>query len=313
MQLSSLRYVLEVERTGSITQAAKNLYMGQPNLSKAIKELERDIGVTLFARTAKGVVPTAQGEQFLNYARTIISQMDELENMYRPPAAREIHLNICVPRDEAVLAAFSKFVQEQKGCYDLTLHEEDALSSILSIATGECSFGVIRLQSLQEEYYFNRMREKGILWEPVWEFRMMLLFSAQHPLASEKEILYHMLGAYPEIVCSEQVQSPIVLTQVRKGACMAQERKRITVTDRLSQLYLLRQVEGAYAWVSSLSQEKLREHGLVQRRCALSGMVYHDYFIYPDSGRPSDLQRRFLTILREEIQALGIPSEKSAV
>ena len=61
MNLTYLKYVVEVEKSGSITGAAQNLYMGQPNLSKAIKELENDIGITLFKRTAKGVVPTRQG------------------------------------------------------------------------------------------------------------------------------------------------------------------------------------------------------------------------------------------------------------
>ena len=79
MNLQQLRYAVEVAKTGSITAAAKNLYMGQPNLSKSIRELEAELGITLFERTARGVAPTKNGEDFLGYARSIIAQMESLE------------------------------------------------------------------------------------------------------------------------------------------------------------------------------------------------------------------------------------------
>ena len=81
MNFLHIKYIVEVENTGSITKAANNFYMGQPYLSKAIKELEAEIGITIFKRTAKGVIPTKKGAEFLTYAKTILSQMDELESL----------------------------------------------------------------------------------------------------------------------------------------------------------------------------------------------------------------------------------------
>ena len=71
-----LQYAVEVEKTGSITQAAGNLYMDQPNLSKAIKTLEESLGAPIFKRTSKGVVPTARGRIFLEYARNVLAQLE---------------------------------------------------------------------------------------------------------------------------------------------------------------------------------------------------------------------------------------------
>ena len=82
--IQHLRYAVEVEKTGSISRAAENLFMGQPHLSKAIRELEEDMNITIFNRTSKGVVPTPQGAQFLEYARNILMQIDELESLYKP-------------------------------------------------------------------------------------------------------------------------------------------------------------------------------------------------------------------------------------
>ena len=83
MNILHLKYAVEVAKTKSISKAAENLYMGQPNLSRAIKELEESLGITIFDRTPKGITLTPQGEEFLQYARRIISQVDEVEQMYK--------------------------------------------------------------------------------------------------------------------------------------------------------------------------------------------------------------------------------------
>ncbi|MEG1603495.1 MAG: LysR family transcriptional regulator, partial [Cloacibacillus sp.] len=105
--IQHLRYAVEVERTGSISRAAENLYMGQPHLSKAIRELEEDMNITIFNRTTKGVAPTPQGERFLEYARNILAQIDELESLYKPSGARSF--SISLPRASYAAAAFAKF------------------------------------------------------------------------------------------------------------------------------------------------------------------------------------------------------------
>ena len=71
-----LKYALEIAKTHSISKAAENLYMGQPNLSRAIKELEDSIGAVIFERSAKGIIVTEDGEKFLQYARRILAQVD---------------------------------------------------------------------------------------------------------------------------------------------------------------------------------------------------------------------------------------------
>ncbi|MDE7194471.1 MAG: LysR family transcriptional regulator, partial [Oscillospiraceae bacterium] len=83
MNILHLKYAVEVEKTRSISKAAENLYMGQPNLSRAIKELEESLGITVFKRTTKGISITPDGEEFLRRARRIVSQVEEMEDIYR--------------------------------------------------------------------------------------------------------------------------------------------------------------------------------------------------------------------------------------
>jgi molybdenum-dependent DNA-binding transcriptional regulator ModE len=110
MNILHLRYAIEVEKTGSISQAAANLYMGQPNLSKAIKELETTLDITIFKRTSKGVVPTKKGQEFLNYAKNLLSQIEEMESLYKPAQANKQRFNISIPRASYITHAFVKFV-----------------------------------------------------------------------------------------------------------------------------------------------------------------------------------------------------------
>ena len=86
MNTLHFKYAVEVERTRSISKAAENLFMAQPNLSKAIKELEDSLGITIFQRTSKGVVPTQQGAEFLKYAKNILTELDKMESIYVPDA-----------------------------------------------------------------------------------------------------------------------------------------------------------------------------------------------------------------------------------
>lgn len=83
MNIMYLRYAVEVEKTHSINKAAENLYMGQPNLSRAIKDLEESLGITIFDRTPRGMKVTADGEEFLQHAKRILKQIDEVDQLYQ--------------------------------------------------------------------------------------------------------------------------------------------------------------------------------------------------------------------------------------
>ena len=98
MNILHLKYAVEVAKTQSISKAAENLYMGQPNLSRAIKELEESLGITIFKRTSKGITTTPDGDEFLQKARRIVSQVEEVEEIYRNGRVKKQTFSVCVPR-----------------------------------------------------------------------------------------------------------------------------------------------------------------------------------------------------------------------
>ena len=105
MNILHMKYAVEVAKAGSINKAAESLFVAQPNLSRAIKELEADLGITIFDRSAKGMVLTIEGREFVNYAQQILHQIDAVEHIYKRGKAKKqkwktsvfYEYSICIP------------------------------------------------------------------------------------------------------------------------------------------------------------------------------------------------------------------------
>jgi len=86
MTLQQLKYIITIAETGSITTAAQRLFIAQPSLSKSVAELEKEMGITIFNRSNRGVYLSEDGTKFLSYARQIVEQAELLENEYKSTA-----------------------------------------------------------------------------------------------------------------------------------------------------------------------------------------------------------------------------------
>lgn len=146
MNTQHLKYAIEVERTGSITQAADNLYIGQPSLSKALKELEESLGIAIFKRTSKGAVPTAQGERFLVYAREVLRQVEKMESLARAEHLTAQLFHITVPRVSYINAAVKRFLSGMKADSEMQIRvqQASALRAVQHVSEGVSEIAVIR-------------------------------------------------------------------------------------------------------------------------------------------------------------------------
>ena len=109
MNILHMKYAVEVAKVGSLNKAAETLLIAAPNVSRSIKELEADIGISIFERTTKGMELTPEGEEFINYAKGILNQIDEVENFYKKGSAKKQKFSISVPRACYISEAFSQF------------------------------------------------------------------------------------------------------------------------------------------------------------------------------------------------------------
>ena len=237
MKIEHLKYAIEVEKTGLISKAAENLYMNQPHLSRAIKELEENVGIKIFNRTPKGVVPTKDGADFLVYAKNIAEQIDEVERMYKHRDVNMHKFDVSVPMACYVAQAFIEFVTEISNgkSLDISYRETNSLLAVESVLNNDNNIAIIRYQTLYEKYFLQFLEENGLCAEPIWEFKYFLIMSVQHPLAVEKEIEYKDLSDFIEITHGYLTIPTLpqsVLQEIHRGG---KRKKEIAVFERESQ------------------------------------------------------------------------------
>lgn len=301
MNLTHLKYMVEVERHGSITKAAAALYMGQPNLSKAIKELELEFGVPIFKRSAKGVVPTEKGKELLLHAKAILSQVEKMEQLSREDDRSSLEFSLLLPRASYISHAFTLFLNEVDAVEKMNIKfkETNSMSAIDLVADCEYNLGIIRYPINYEAFFLSAIEEKGLKAREVWTYDYVLLMSAKSPLARAPEIRASILDDYIEILHGDNIVPNISQTFLKKDAQLGSSRRHIFVYERGSQFDILCTVSNSYMWVSPLPREVLRRYGLVQKPCADLIKRNRDLLIYQGNYRLSQTEKLFIDTLDE--------------
>lgn len=308
MKIEHLKYALEVEKTGLISKAAENLYLNQPYLSKAIRELEDNIGIKIFNRSPKGVIPTKDGKEFLMYAKNIVSQISEVENMYKHRDADTHKFEVSVPMACYVAQAFIEFIKEiaDRKSIDISYHETNSLVAIQSVVNNDNNIAIIRYQSIYEKYFMQFLEENNLSVEPLWEFEYQLIMSVQHPLAMEKEIEYSDLDKYIEITHGYLTVPSMPHEKAMEIRRQSNERKKIAVFERESQFELLRNIHDTYMWTSPTPANILNTMPLVEKKCNMENNTYKDVLIYRSGYSPNRQEKLFMSKVKKVIQKLQI-------
>lgn len=304
MNLQHLRYMVEVERVGSITRAAANMFMGQPNLSKAIKEVENEIGITVFNRSAKGVFPTDKGAQFLEYARTILGQLEKIEGLKRTDEDGVVRFGISVPRASYITHAFTEFVNslDKSGGISIDFRETNSMESISNVCDSTSSLAVIRYNVENEEYFMSMLAEKNLRSELLLKFNFRVLISADDPLAHGGDITADSLEDYIEILHGDYEVPYLSAAYTRKND--SRRMRKIFVYERGSQFDILTEVPRSFMWVSPMPRDILTRQNLRQLQCKGGSRKYVDCLIYPAAGRLNKYELDFINRLynvRDEV------------
>lgn len=303
MNIEHLRYILEVDRTGSISQAAENLFMGQPNLSKAIKELEKTLNITIFKRNSKGVDTTPKGREFLRYAKGILQQYEEIEALGRQNDETVQELRISVPRASYIVAAFTTFLTKLEDTpLRIDFKETNALRTIRHVTDCRSSLGIIRCRAEYQNYFAKLLNENNLDWQEVLSFRYLLLVSNTHPLAGCDVAAEKDLQPYIEIVHGDTAL-PYMQNLNETEHDPGLGNKKIYVYERGSQFDLLARVPNTYMWVSPMPEDLLRRNNLKQKQCADSP-EFKDLLIFPKGKPHTPLETLFLEELSGSVREI---------
>lgn len=297
MNILHLKYAVEIEKSNSISKAAEKLFMAQPNLSRAIKELEDGLGITIFNRTSKGITVTPDGEEFLKYARRIIMQVDKVEEMYKHGRKQKQEFSVCVPRAGYIASAFSEFAKKistelPAGIY---YNETDSISAIDNVTNEECNLSIVRYQAVFDRYYRSLFAEKHLNVEVIADFSYILIMSENHPLADKDNIALRDLADYIEICHADPYVPSLPAVEAKKTELSEFIDKRIYVYERASQFDLLEKVPHTFMWLSPIPDEQLKSHHLVVKSCGENVRTYRDVLLYRRDYRLSELDKAFIT------------------
>ena len=298
MNILHMKYAVEVARLGSLNKAAETLMIAQPNISRSIKELEADLGITIFQRSAKGMILTPDGEEFIEYARDILHRINKMEQSYRDGSHKKRKFSISVPRAcyiSAAMAEFSKNIGDTP--VEIYYKETNSKKTIKKLLENEYKLGIIRYSDNYDKYYKNMFEEKGLSYEIVAEFSYVLLMSKDNPLAERETITYEDLSDYIEIAHADPYVPTLSMSKVFREELPDNIGQRIFVFERASQFDLLSENPKTFMWVSPASQQILDRYNLVQRVCEGNKKIYKDVLIYHKGYKLTKLDKDFITAL----------------
>ena len=295
-----MKYALEVAKSGSINKAAEVLMVAAPNVSRSIKELETDFGITIFERTQNGTKLTPEGEEFINYAKGVLRQIDAIERFYKTGAPKKQKFSISVPRACYISEAFALFSKSlSKEAAEVFYKETNSQRTIHNMTEHDYKLGIIRYAENYDKYFKSMLEEKGFQYELVTEFTYSLIMSADNPLAQKEQITFQDLTEYIEIAHADPYVPSMPLSKVVKEELPDNIDRRIFIFERASQFDLLSLNPETFMWVSPAPKSLLERYNLVLKKCADNKKVYKDVLIYKNGYKLSKLDRQFITELCE--------------
>lgn len=262
MNILHMKYAVEVEKTSSITKAAANLYMGQPYLSRCIKELEEAVGIKIFKRTAKGIIPTVDGSEFLEEAKSILVRIENLELAYSKESSNKVSFSISVPRSDYISRAFAKTVSEfgKEKEFSINYKETNTTRAIENILLGNYKLAIIRFEKELYPYVLANLEEKELKYEIIGEFNANIL-THESTVFNQKTSEDDLMNG-TEICFGDPYVPTLSGKSVKKASNLMHVKNKIMVYERASTAQLLSTIENSYMWVVDYNSKTAKSFGL---------------------------------------------------
>ena len=301
MTLTQLRYVIEVAEAGSISAAAARLFIAQPSLSKAVGELEAEMGVRIFERGARGVRLTDEGTRFLSYARQVVEQADLLESQYLHAEPRRRVFAVSSQHYAFVVNAFVGLVREiGREKYEFSLREGTTAGIIEDVRTQRSEVGVIYLSDFNREVIEGAVKRAELRFEPLFKASPHVFVSRTFPLAGRSSVTLGDLEPFPRLTYDQGSQNSFYFSEELHSTQMVD--KQIVVTDRATLFNLLIGLDG-YTISSGVLSADLNGEDIVA--VPLESDEHMEIGYLHAAGRPlSSVAERYVAHLRSYIAGL---------
>ena len=300
MTLQQLRYLIAIAEYGSINAAAQNLYASQSNLSTAIKELEQELGITVFTRSNRGVTLTNDGTELLGYAHQVIEQADMLERRYATGTDKHLRLAVSTQHYAFSVQAFVNVVEQccRGDDYEFILRESSTGEIIDDVRTFRSEVGVLYTDGFNRRVLQKAFDDADVAYAPLFDARVHVFVGEHHPLAGAQLLAPEDLEPFPRYSFEQGTANSFYYSE--EPLSHLPHARNIRISDRGTLTNLLTSHNGYTLSTGVLSAEM--QSGIASIPLDVDERMQVGYIMH-NERRPSPLLLRYIDELHAIIEA----------
>jgi DNA-binding transcriptional LysR family regulator len=297
MTLQQLKYADAVATCGSISEAARRVFVTQPTLTESIRALEEELRTAIFTRSTRGIAVTREGEEFLASARQILDDAARIQEKYTGKAVRKPQFAVSCQHYAFAVEAFMEVVKEcEAAAYDFTLRETVTSEIIDDVARHRSEIGVMYLSSRNERVISKLLKNEGLKFEELFVSRPHVFLGKRHPLAKRKGgVTPEELDAYPFISFEQGTENALYFAEEVMPSI--DRKKNIRVRDRATMTNLILGLNGFTVASGALSKE-LNGPDIVAVPLKMDDMIRVGLVVQSDAPL-SSAGKTFVSAIRE--------------
>ena len=302
MRIQQLQYLEKIVESGSINEAAKALFLSQPSLSNAIKELEQEMDLQLLVRQKSGVSLTNEGREFMIYARQILDQVKLMEAKYKQHTVRKQAFSVSAQHYAFVVQAFVDLIKQVDAEeYQFTLRETETQNILEDVMSFKSSLGILYLNKFNRQVLTKLFKEKKLKFTPLFKAKPHVFVCRDNPLAQKSSVKLRDLEDYPYLSYEQGQENSFYFAE--EILSTLNRKMHIKVSDRATIFNLMVGLNG-YTISSGIISSELNDDKIIAIPLEVDDMMTLGYLM-PQQVEPSPITRQYLDLLRANIRGYG--------
>lgn len=302
MRIQQLEYLERIVEAGSINEAAKRLFLTQPSLSNAVKELENEMGIQIFQRSSGGISLTAEGREFMTYSKQILDQVNLMNERYKNGQQRKQSFSVSAQHYAFVVHAFVELIKSVNANeYQFTLRETETQNIFNDLAQFKSELGILYTNGFNQKIMQRLFKENNLVFTPLFVAKPHIFVSRYNPLTSKSSVNLSDLEDYPYLSYEQGEINSFYFSE--EILSTLSHKKSIKVSDRATIFNLMVGLNG-YTISSGIISSKLNDDKIVAIPLNVDDDITMGWLKHRQVEL-SPLAERYLTMLKEHIRGYG--------
>lgn len=302
MRIQQLEYLERIIEAGSINEAAKRLFLTQPSLSNAVKELENEMGIQIFQRSSGGISLTAEGREFMTYSKQILDQVNLMNERYKNGQQRKQSFSVSAQHYAFVVHAFVELIKSVNANeYQFTLRETETQNIFNDLAQFKSELGILYTNGFNQKIMQRLFKENNLVFTPLFVAKPHIFVSRYNPLTSKSSVNLSDLEDFPYLSYEQGEVNSFYFSE--EILSTLSHKKSIKVSDRATIFNLMVGLNG-YTISSGIISSKLNDDKIVAIPLNVDDDITLGWLKHRQVEL-SPLAERYLTMLKEHIRGYG--------